>query len=48
LIFSYELVTVNARNLEVLPTGLRPQSLAVIGQFNPAAHAESEKNALVA
>src|ERR1017187_4941380 len=47
LIFSYELVTVKGRNLEVLLTGLRSRTLAVIEQFNPATHGEPEKDALV-
>src|ERR1039458_6972270 len=47
LIFSYELVTVEGRNLEVLLTGLRSRTLAVIEQFNPATHGEPEKDALV-
>ena len=35
LIFTYEVVTLRGRNLEMLLTGLRSRALACIDQFNP-------------
>lgn len=47
LIFTYELVTVKGRNLQVLLAGLRSRSLACIEQFNPEGHEAPATDALL-
>lgn len=47
LIFTYEMVTVKGRNLEILLTGLRSRTLACIEQFNPATQEAPGPDALV-
>jgi len=47
LLFTYELVTIKGRNLELMLTGLRSRTLAVIEQFDPQGHQAPEPDALV-